>query len=544
MNYRKKISPHVGVRFLAAAAVLSLAVAACGDDDDGADGDTAGTGGKNTAGAGGKSTAGTGGKSTAGSNNTAGNGTAGNGTAGNGTAGTPTTAGNGGTGNEAGSGGGGGDAPLGGGGSGNEAGTGGDGGGEPAETALVFGDDYGEGVSFVQFGGSANDLSVDTTEHHAGNASLKIVVPAGGYTGGALAAAADVDLSGYNAISFWAKASAAHTFDKVGFANDAANATPLQAELLNLALTTEWQHFIVPIPAPSKVAAENGLFHFAEGGEDYTVWLDSIDYVTVAGLGDPTVSIGTSTKDVAPSDTFTIPDVVATWTVDAAPVALTIKPAWLDYVALDEAVASVSPEGVVTAEGPGSTTISAELDGTAATGLITVNVANDLVPAVAAPTPTNLEADVFSLFSNAYTDNAVATWSADWDQAALEDITVATNATKVYKGLVFAGIDFGATYDVSTFTHLHVDVWLPVATSFKLKLVDFGANGAYAGGDDTEGTAEKTGLTTKAWQSLDFDLTTFTGLAARAHIAQIIVLGSASETVYFDNVYFYKPAAP
>jgi hypothetical protein len=494
---------------------------------------TAGSGGKSTAGSGGKSTAGSGGKSTAGSNSTAGN----NGTAGS-TAGTPSTGGSGG---DAGSNGGGGDAPLGGGGSGNESGgEGGGGNGNPPEMAAVFGDDYSAGISFVPFGGSTNAVTVDTSEAHAGNASLKIVVPDGNYTGGALVAATAADLSTHNAISFWAKASAAHTFDKVGFGNNALDAAPLQVERLALALTTEWQHFIVPIPAPSKLTSEVGLFHFAEGGENYTVWLDSIDYVTV-DLGTPAPSIKTETKDIAVDGTFTIADTAVAYTVDAAPIALAVAPGWFEYESSDDDIASVSLAGLVTGEAVGAADITAKLGATDATGTVTVNV---IELAVAAPTPAKLPADVISLFSNAYTNVAVATWSANWpDQADVADVLIAGNDTKVYTNLNYAGVDFGTTHDVSTMTHLHVDVWLPTATTFAVKLVDFGANGVYEGNgvlDDTEGSAEKTGLTTKTWQSLDFDLTMFPGLAARAHLAQMIITSGASATVYFDNVYFYK----
>jgi hypothetical protein len=30
----------------------------------------------------------------------------------------------------------------------------------------------------------------------------------------------------------------------------------------------------------------------------------------------------------------------------------------------------------------------------------------------------------------------------------------------------------------------HIDIWTPDANVFKVKLVDFGPNGAYGGGDD------------------------------------------------------------
>ena len=35
-------------------------------------------------------------------------------------------------------------------------------------------------------------------------------------------------------------------------------------------------------------------------------------------------------------------------------------------------------------------------------------------------------------------------------------------------------------------THFHVDVWAPGGTIFRVKLVDFGADGVFGGGDDSE----------------------------------------------------------
>jgi hypothetical protein len=97
--------------------------------------------------------------------------------------------------------------------------------------------------------------------------------------------------------------------------------------------------------------------------------------------------------------------------------------------------------------------------------------------------------------------------------------------------------------DATAMTNLHFDVWMPQATSFTVKLVDFGADGAYGGtaaNADTEATVSKTSLTTKAWQSLVFALSDFTALGARAHLAQMIITSDAGATVYVDNVYFWK----
>jgi hypothetical protein len=329
----------------------------------------------------------------------------------------------------------------------------------------------------------------------------------------------------------------------VGLGNDAAAGSPLPVERGALALTTEWQRFVVPVPSPSKLVAENGLFHFAEGAAatgSYAIWLDDIEYVKTDNLGVPAPAIATETRDITVGSTFSVPGTAVTYTIDAAPVTITVGPAWFDYVSIDEAVASVTA-GVVTGEAAGTTDISAELDGVMAAGKLTVNVSEVTVPTLAATTPVNLPADVISLFSDAFTNVPVDTWSAGWDVADIADVQIAGNATKLYTNLSYAGVELTtAPLDATDMTHLHVDVWLPIATVFRVKLVDFGADGAYAGGDDSEFEVAMNGLTTKTWQPLEFALADFTGLTGRAHIAQMIITSGAAATVYFDNMYFHK----
>ena len=168
------------------------------------------------------------------------------------------------------------------------------------------------------------------------------------------------------------------------------------------------------------------------------------------------------------------------------------------------------------------------------------------VPEIAAPTPTQLQENVVSLYSNAYTDVTVDTWSAEWDQAEVADIQIEGNDTKLYTSLVFAGIEFTSqTIDATDMTHFSMDVWTPDSTAdpavFKVKLVDFGADGAWGGGDDVEDELifDENVMDTAAWVSLDIPLTDFAGLTTTGHLAQMIISGDPN-TVYIDNIYFYN----
>jgi hypothetical protein len=75
-----------------------------------------------------------------------------------------------------------------------------------------------------------------------------------------------------------------------------------------------------------------------------------------------------------------------------------------------------------------------------------------------------------------------------------------------------------------------------------VKLVDFGPDGAFGGGDDTEHQVEFEAPAQGEWVSLDIPLSDFTALTTRENIAQLILVGrpTAQTTVYVDNVYFYK----
>jgi len=169
-------------------------------------------------------------------------------------------------------------------------------------------------------------------------------------------------------------------------------------------------------------------------------------------------------------------------------------------------------------------------------------------PAEAAPTPAVPAEKVISLFSNAYTDVPVDTWSADWDAADVSDVQIQGNDTKLYTNLVFAGIEFTSqTIDATSMTHFHMDIWTPDPTSapavFNIKLVDFGADGAWSGGDDVEHelTFDENStppLATEEWVCFDIPLADFTGLTTTGHLAQLIISGDPN-TVYVDNIYFY-----
>ena len=82
-------------------------------------------------------------------------------------------------------------------------------------------------------------------------------------------------------------------------------------------------------------------------------------------------------------------------------------------------------------------------------------------------------------------------------------------------------------------------------TQFRVKLVDWGANGIYQGtpNDDTEAELTYT-PTLNGWNTYNIPLSNFAsgGLINKAHIAQIILSGNpvGNGILYVDNIYFSK----
>ena len=296
-----------------------------------------------------------------------------------------------------------------------------------------------------------------------------------------------------------------------------------------------------------------------------TATVDANGLVTAAGNGTATITAtsgaasGTASVTVAqaPAAVAVTPDSVHFTALGTAVQLMAevadangnaIADAMVNWASGDDAVATVDAAGVVTAVADGATTVTATSGSASASADVTVLA--EAVPSEGPPGPTDAADDVISLFSDAYDDVTVDTWSADWDMADVADVEIAGDSAKKYTSLSFAGIEFTSqNVDAMDMTHFRMDIWTPDETSgadFKVKLVDFGADGAFGGGDDSEHEVVLTaddGLAGEAWVPLDLPLASFAGLAARNNLAQLIISGSLN-TVYVDNVYFRRGEVP
>ncbi|MCC5834017.1 MAG: hypothetical protein JJU20_04720 [Opitutales bacterium] len=181
--------------------------------------------------------------------------------------------------------------------------------------------------------------------------------------------------------------------------------------------------------------------------------------------------------------------------------------------------------------------LSASLAALSATAL----VADTTPPTTASPVPTEPAEDVISIFSDAYTDVTVDTFRTSWSSAEYEEVSIEGTPTIRYTNLDFVGIETVASQiDATEMGTFHIDVWTPNMDVIRVKLVDFGPDGAFGGGDDTEHELAFTGLAQGEWHSLEIPLSNFSGLQNRANLAQFIISGTptGAGTLFVDNIYF------
>lgn len=433
----------------------------------------------------------------------------------------------------------------------------------------VFIDGFSSSLGYGAFSGSVlTAFQVDNeVTYNNSSASMRFDVPSvndpeGTYAGGVFLTSVPRDLSGYDALTFWAKATQAATIDVVGFGND-FGLNKYQATLNGLPISTTWKKYIIPLPDPSKLKAEKGMLLVSEGpenGNGYSFWMDNVQFEKLGTLAHGQASIleganktetsfnGVQTTISGLKYTVNMPNGINQ--------SMVISPGYLDFSSSNPAVASVDASGNVTTNGAGTTVITAKLGGEAAAGSLTLNsfgVFNH------APTPTRNPSTVISIFSEAYSNVPVNYYNGyyqPYQTTQSADFEVEGDRVLNYTNFNFVGIEFSApTIDASNMSHLHVDLFLPnpivAGTTFKINVVDFGANAAFGGGDDTNHVTTFTPPTINAqnWVGLNIPLSSLTGLASKTHLAQIIFEGTNISNFYADNIYFYNdgsviPAVP
>ena len=245
--------------------------------------------------------------------------------------------------------------------------------------------------NFVPFAGTASsDLTPDSGVLLVnGHKTLRFTFPQPGSTiGGALVADAAHDLSGYDAITFWAKASAPLTLETVGLGNDAAGSatgTRWSVETVGVALGTTFQQYTVALPLAGKLTAQTGLFHFADARNNSGIlptqfWLGDLRYQTLGATatGAPAPSFTLAAHDVQAGHSFALASssLQIAWTGGANSCLTQVLPSleYFTYSSADASVATVSADGVISGVKAGQASISARLGAAQTTNTLAVTV--------------------------------------------------------------------------------------------------------------------------------------------------------------------------
>ncbi len=420
----------------------------------------------------------------------------------------------------------------------------------------VFIDGFSSGLNYAAFGGSkVTAFDVDNEVRYSGSSSMKIEIPdagdpQGSYAGGVYFTSMARDLSAFDALTFYAKASKAATVDLVGFGNDLGESRYL-VSLRGMKVNSNWKKYIIPIPDPARLTEEKGMFYYSEGPEDgtgYTLWIDEVKFEKLGTIAHkrPMILNG---NDVAESAVNGLSLQVSGLGMAAnLPTGIDqtveLAPAWFSFASSNASVAEVDNQGKVKVLAAGSTKITATSGGKEATGSMTVTSSGDFTHA---PQPSVAPEDVISIFSNAYPNVPVDFYNGYWEpyQTTLSaDFTVNNDNVLYYTNFNFVGIQFTSPpVDASEMTHLHMDIWVPNAVApgdrLQVKIVDMGPDGSLNGTDPSISYEIPGPLASKSWISADISLA---GLASRSKLAQIILenLGTGLTGFFLDNVYLYK----
>jgi hypothetical protein len=311
----------------------------------------------------------------------------------------------------------------------------------------------------------------------------------------------------------------------------------------------------VAIPDASKLNQEKGMFWYAEGAENaddeggYTFWIDELKFEKLGTIAQPRPQM-LSGEDVVEqtftSSTIQITGLTQTFNLGSG-VNQTVAaaPSYFTFSSSNVEVAQVSELGIVSVLGTGTAEITAILNGVLASGSLTVTSTGAIENS---PIPTQLAADVKSVFSDTYINAVESNFDPRFGGSTTQASLIASNSNsyQAYTDNNFTGIIFESNLDATDLTTFHIDVYTQDASSstVSFQIRDIGANGVIDSDndgnpieDDKDLRFDASGLQVGQWVSFDIPLT---GNIAtqKDNLGAIILVGGTS--FILDNIYFYK----
>jgi len=347
-----------------------------------------------------------------------------------------------------------------------------------SKTGEIFTDSpigLGTDFYFPYTGSKENAWSVDENEGYESQASMRFDVPNandpdGNFAGGILRVdGSGRDLTEFDALTFWAKASQGVVIGAIGFGQD-FGLNQYEVSETNVSFGTNWTKYLIPIPDPSKLFDERGMFWYSAGtdntgGSGYTFWIDDLKFEKLGTIGQPRPAI-LNGEDLV-QDAFAGIDIELTGLTQTFNLGsglnktINVAPSYFDFTSSDPSSAFVNQFGVVSVS-VGSAVITASLGGVEAEGSLTLNATGGFEDA---PTPTTDSNDVISVFSDAYENVPVEFFNGYWQPyQTTEGGEVVINGQNVihYTNFNFVGTKLVTPLDISEMTHFSIDILMPV----------------------------------------------------------------------------------
>jgi hypothetical protein len=439
-------------------------------------------------------------------------------------------------------------------------------------------------------GANPEAFGTDDNEAYLGESSIRIDVPApsdpnGNFVGGVFRDRGEGrDLTGYDALTFWARGSVNGTLGEVGFGFTFLADDPgvFQTTRQSVQLTTKWAKYVVPIPNASRLIQEKGLFFFAAGGFDviddipngnefaWTFWLDEIRFENLGTIRqtDATIYDG---FDIVQSgfqgSTIGIGGTSSSFNLSTGEnVAVNTAPSYFDFENTEPSVATIDfvpGEGAsINIVGPGietpeivTTNITATLNNESVRGSATITTTGQLP---FANVPTFPVSNVKAAYSDTYDEVTVinfdpqfggsTTSTVEFTRTNPNDGDPFEDSILLYTNNNFTGIVFPEnTIDATDLAFMNVDIFVEDSNEqVEFQIRDIGTNGEintniFTGqpdADDADFRFTVSGLTAGEWNSIPIPLG---GSIAnqKGNIGAIILAGG--QNFILDNIYFYVP---